>query len=370
MPGQLIEDLLSERGWSQRVLAIVLGVEETGLNKLIAGKKRVDAAMAIALGDVFAPVPPERFMELQKEYDLAMARLVVRSDPGRTTRAHLFGELPITEMIKRRWIDAEDVRDVARVESGLVKFFCVDSADNIPILPHAAKKTEVTGPVTPSQLAWLYRVRQIAREMVVPRRYTIPAARHAVERLSALLAAAEETRHAPRILAEAGIRYVLVESLPSAKIDGVCCWLDGASPVIGMSLRFDRIDNFWWVLRHELEHVIRGHGREAAMIDFDMEGAEQDTPEEELQANEAAREFCVPKKEMDSFIARKQPLFSEKSILGFAGKLNLHPGLVAGQLRHRTKRWDLFAKHLVKVRSAVSPSAMVDGWGDVAPVSQ
>ena len=64
-----------------------------------------------------------------------------------------------------------------------------------------------------------------------------------------------------RILMECGIRFILVEKLPNADIDGVCFWLDEHSPVIGMTTRRDKIDNFWFVLRHECEHVLRGDGR-------------------------------------------------------------------------------------------------------------
>ena len=53
--------------------------------------------------------------------------------------------------------------------------------------------------------------------------------------------------HAPRILAEAGIRFTIVESLSTAKIDGACLWLDDQAPVIATSFRYDRIDNFWFV---------------------------------------------------------------------------------------------------------------------------
>jgi HTH-type transcriptional regulator/antitoxin HigA len=59
-----------------------------------------------------------------------------------------------------------------------------------------------------------------------------------------LLQSAEEARKVPRMLAECGIRFIIVESLKAAKIDGVCIWLDKHSPVIGISFRFDRIDNF------------------------------------------------------------------------------------------------------------------------------
>src|SRR5262245_12945416 len=104
-PGQLIAHLLKERGWTQRTLAIVLGVDEATVSNIIAAKASVDAEMALALGDVFN-IEPERFLELQKSHDLAKARLAIKPDPGRATRALLFGDLPIAEMIKRGWIRA------------------------------------------------------------------------------------------------------------------------------------------------------------------------------------------------------------------------------------------------------------------------
>ena len=368
-PGQLIEALIAERNWSQRVLAIIIGVEETGLNKMIAGKKQITAEMAITLGEVFE-IPAETFLQLQRDYDLAQARIVTRPDPGRATRAHLFGGLPVAEMIKRGWLNAEDVRNVPKVESELARFFGVNSVDEIEILPHAAKRTSTFAPATATQLAWIYRVKQIAGEMLVPK-YSSASLQKAMPQLSDLRSAPVQTRKVPRILAECGIRFVIAESLSSAKIDGVCFWVNDASPVIGMSLRYDRIDNFWFVLRHELEHVLRKHGRSAIMLDTELEGERASTgpniSEEERIANEAATEFCVPKRSMDSFIARKSPIFREQDLLGLANTLHIHPGLVVGQLHHRTERYQLFRQYLVKIRSSISPSAMIDGWGDIAP---
>jgi HTH-type transcriptional regulator/antitoxin HigA len=369
-PGQLIDALLTSRGWTQRTLAIVLGVDKTRINRIISDQYAVNAELALLLEEVFS-IGAGRFLDLQKEYDLAKAQIAARPDPDRARRAALFGGLPVADMIKRRWLEVEDARDVPSVEAALAKFFGVSSPDHIEILPHAAKKTIVAGEVTPVQLAWLYRVRQIAAEMIVPR-YSPNAGQRAVTRLSGLLASAEEARKVPRILAEAGIRYVVVESLPSAKIDGVCFWLDEHSPVIGMSLRLDRIDNFWFVLRHELEHVLRQHARNTVYLDADLEehraNSESEIADEERIANDAAADFCVPREKMERFVARKSPFFAERDILGFARTLNIHPGLVAGQLQHMTARYDLFRRHLVKIRSAVRPSAMTDGWGDVAPV--
>jgi HTH-type transcriptional regulator/antitoxin HigA len=370
-PGQLIQKLLDDRGWSQRILGVVLGVDQTGLNKIIAGNRPLDADMALTLSIVF-DIPAEIFLQLQKNYDLALARLKSRPDPNLASRARLFGELPLADMVKRGWLDGvNDIRDVPQVEAALCKFFRVEAVDQIDVLPHAAKKSDETAPVTPTQLAWLYRVKEIASEMLVAR-YTVAGAQEAIAKLSDLRASAEEARKVPRILTECGIRFVVVESLKSAKIDGVCFWLDEKSPVIGMTLRYDRIDNFWFVLRHELEHVLRGHGKGAAMIDSELEGDKggvgTDVPDEERVANQAAGEFCVPEKMMRLFISRKSPVFAERDLLGFAKTINVHPGLVAGQLQRRTERYDRWRNHLVKIRPIVTPTAVVDGWGDVAPV--
>ena len=364
-PGQLIKALLAERGWAQQVLAIVMGVDKAIVTRLVANKKPVDAKTALVLSDVF-DVPAERFLELQTSYELAMARIVEQPDPERRTRAQLYGNLPVAEMIKRGWIDAKDVRDLEGVERGLTEFFGVETVDEIEIFPHAAKKTHVFSPVTSAQLAWLYRVKQIASGTLVGR-YSPSAVKAAVTLLQPLRASVDEARHVPRILMEAGVRVVIVEALPSAGIDGVCFWLDDFSPVIGMSLRHDRIDNFWFVLRHELEHVIQRHGHDSVMVDVDLDQNDGDLAVEERVANQAAADFCVPSDQLERFIERKDPFFAERDIIGFARTLKVHPGLVAGQLRRRTGRFNRFHNHLAKIRSTVIPNAMVDGWGDVVP---
>lgn len=372
-PGQLLLSLIEKRGWNQRVVAIILGIGEGVINKIVSGHRSVDAETALMFESIFDDVEANDFLELQKTYDLAKARIVAQPDPNRPNRATLFGNLPLTEMIKRRWIDVDDIKDVPKVEAALKKFFGVKSLSEIEILPHAAKKTQVSIEATEHQLAWIYRVRQIASEMLVAE-YSEAAVRTALLKLEVLMASPEQVRNVPRILGECGIRYVISESVGSAKIDGVCFWLNDISPVIGMTLRYNRIDNFWFVLRHEMEHVLRRHGRERNMIILDAElegkraGTGADVPEEERQANAAATDFGISKKMMDKFITRKSPYFKESDLLGFARTYQVHPGIVVGRLQHETGRYDLFRNHLVKVRNKIAPSAMTDGWGVNVPV--
>jgi HTH-type transcriptional regulator/antitoxin HigA len=365
-PGQLLDALIKERGWTQRVLGIVLGIDETGVNRLVTDKRQIDAEMALTLEELFH-VPADRFLSLQKDFDLAKARISFAPDASRSLRAHIFGGLPVSDMIKRGWIKAKDVRDTKAVQPELMRFFRVNRIEDIEILPHAAKKTNFNMNATPSQVAWLYRVKQIAEQMLVGR-YSQEGILSAISKMKSLLSAPEEARKVPKILAESGIRFVLVEALPSSKIDGVCFWLNDNSPVIALSMRFDRIDNFWFVLRHELEHVRHRHGLEKIMLDTDMEGDGNEITDDERIANNAAAEFCVPQKMMDAFIARKNPFFREADIVAFSRMIKVHPGIIAGQLRHKTGRYDRFSNHLVKVRAIVAPNAMTDGWGDVAPL--
>lgn len=189
-----------------------------------------------------------------------------------------------------------------------------------------------------------------------------------VERMRDLLGNPEDTRHIPRMLHEAGVRFAIVEGLPGSKIDGVCFWLNKTAPVIGMSLRFDRIDNFWFVLRHECSHVLHGHGQAAAIVDAALEELTLDLNEEERIANGEAAEFCVPQEKIRSFYQRKKPLFAEREVLAFSKITKVHPGLVIGQLQKMAGRYDLLRKHLVNVRKYIVGSALVDGWGDVIPV--
>ena len=141
--------------------------------------------MAVVLEEVFG-TPAEQFIKLQRDFDLAQARIVAQPDPGRATRAYLYGDLPVAEMIKRGWIDADNVRDTKKVETALMRFFGVNRPEDIEILPHAAKKTAVNTPATPAQLAWLHRVKQIAGDMLVGP-YSAQAVRAALPKLRALM---------------------------------------------------------------------------------------------------------------------------------------------------------------------------------------
>ena len=138
-PGQFLNALLKERGWTTQALAVVLGVSEPLVTRMRTGQRRITADLALSLEEVFG-VPADEFLNLQNSYDLATARITAQPDPDRKLRAQIYGKLPINEMIKRRWIKAEDTREFAEVERSLAAFFGVSTPDEIEILPPRGKK--------------------------------------------------------------------------------------------------------------------------------------------------------------------------------------------------------------------------------------
>lgn len=360
-PGDAVKRHMTGRGWSQIELAYVLGVTPGTISQVINSKRPITAEMAKLLGAAFNK-PAEYFAEMQARWDLQSA---AEPNDEMRARAAAQSDYPVREMIRRGWIG--DPSRTNGTYGELCRFFGVNSLDGVADIGFSARRTD-SAEATGGQLAWLYRVRAIAREMPTPA-YSKPKLENAIARMSPLRIEPEEARHVARCLQEAGVRFVIVEGLPGGRIDGVCTWLDERSPVIGMSLRFDRIDNFWFVLRHECAHVLHKHGSGKSIIDADLAPLEQDIDDEEALADAEASDFCVPNEKMRSFFLRKNPFFSDLDVRAFAKINNVHPGLVVGQLQHMTKKFRLLRDHLVSIRKHVISTAMVDGWGNTVSVN-
>lgn len=357
-PGEYLKDEMDAREWTQEEFAAIIGRPPAVINQIISGKRGITPETAREIGAALG-TSAMYWMNLDAAYRLWKAGPA----PSRISDIALIrAEYPVREMLKRDWLKGSEDPDVLKQQ--VLAFFGVEKIGDVPRLMHAARKSGYPDDITGSQRAWLFRVRQIASAMTA-KAYSERALREALPTLRGLLASADDIRRVPKILADCGVRFVVVEHVPSSKIDGVCFWLAGR-PVIGMSLRLDRIDNFWFVLRHEIEHVLNKDGKETAVVDCDIANVDPASASRAEQiADAAAADFCVPAEEMSGFISRYRPIFSEQKVLGFSQRMNVHPGLVVGQLQRRTGNYKLFRRHLVNVRPLVSSVAMTDGYGQV-----
>lgn len=361
-PGEILRDELEERGWTQADLAQIIGRPANVIAQIVAGKRGISPETAQELSAAL-DTTAELWMNLDAAFQLSR---VTRDDHDAIAkRARLFEKAPIKDMIRRGWIEPSD--NVEVLEHRLLKYFQIDSINDEPVLPrHAARKsTAYSQPLTPAQQAWLFRASQLA-SAVHAQEYSSEGLDDAINRIRLLMQSPQEIRHIPRILSDVGVRFVVVQPLPGNRIDGACFWLN-SYPVIAMSLRHDRLDNFWFVLMHELGHLTQGD----ASFDTDLEagGDDPDRPENERQADEFASAHLVPPKHIDSFIARVGPLYSSRRIEAFAITMRVHPAIVVGQLQHRKEvAFSSFRKLLIPVRNLITDAALTDGWGSVLPV--
>ena len=369
LPGDLIREELAARNWSQSDFAEILGKTDAFVSEVVTGKRGITTETAQALGEAFG-TSAQWWLNLESSYRLALAR--TKDEGSVAQRARLYSKAPVREMMKRGWIEPSKNTEV--LEQRILDFLRIAHLDEEPNLwPHAARKSTPYGEITPAQMAWLARASHLAP--------AVHAAPYAKRRLAKLIPALrtftaepEEIRRVPAVLAEAGIRLLVVEPLPGTKIDGACFWLNRTSPAVVVSMRYDRIDAFWHTLFHELSHVHQRHGLEDAYaLDIELIGAsssEGQKPEIEVQVDAMAVEASVPQAELEDFIARTAPLYSKKKIRGFANRIGVHPGIVVGQLQHRGNiDWSHSREMLVKVRSVLIQSALTDGWGLRVPLA-
>ncbi len=315
--------------------------------------------MAKALAAAFGNTP-EEWLKWDSLYRLSNAEADVTIIER---KAHLHSLAPIRDMQKRGWISTTD--DLEKLESDLKKFFDVDSLDGDVLFPVATHRTIKLPYLNPAEKAWCFRARKMAIALPVPpfRAHRLSQAEKELRKLAAY---PKEARHLTELLASYGIRFVVVEPLPGVKIDGAAFWLDPNSPVIALSVRFDRVDAFWFTLMHEFAHIKYGDALsvDSELIDGTIGIAVALVEDEaEKRASDSATDALIPTLEMQSFISRVGPLYSKERIIQFAHKMKIHPGIIVGQLQHRNEiNYGSNREMLVKIRAAVVETALTDGW--------
>jgi HTH-type transcriptional regulator/antitoxin HigA len=316
--------------------------------------------MAVVLAAAFNQTPGY-WLAMENAYRLSA---VTEPKDAIMERARLFELAPIKDMQKRGWIP--DSKNLDELPDHLKRFFDTDSLDEPIVFPLVTRRTARLDDLTPSQRAWCFRARQIAKTLIVQPfdRDRLDAARGKLRKLAAYR---NEASKLPEVMSEFGIRFVVIEPLPGAKIDGAAFWLDESSPVIAVSIRYDRHDYLWFTVMHELIHIKH---EDSLSIDYDL-GQEERAPtlvkeEIERRADEGAAACLIPADEIESFIRRVGPLYSQNRIVQFAHSVKMHPGIIVGQLQNRGEiGWKSHRELLVKIRDIVTATALTDGWGHV-----
>ena len=164
------------------------------------------------------------------------------------------------------------------------------------------------------------------------------------------LAKLSRFEHGPRLaieyLADIGITLVVVEHFKKTYLDGAAM-LDDGVPVVALTLRHDRVDNFWFALIHELVHVQK-HLTPSRLFIADNLDDKTRSSKEECEADAGAQSALIPPEEWDASAVRTNP--TAANAIALADKLRIHPAIVAGRARHEAENWRLLKGMTEEVR--------------------
>jgi HTH-type transcriptional regulator/antitoxin HigA len=367
-PGEFIKDELEARGLSQEDFAQIIGRPVSTVSKLINGKKEITPETARAIGAAFG-TSAEVWMNLESAYRVWMSqRTSAIPEEQISRRSRLYEFAPVSEMFKRRWI--RKTADLDDLEEQVRRFYGVHALamGSRPQYRCAARKSTSYGESSAAELAWMRRAIELGSAVrAAPFSHesfvrALPSIRdHAKD--------VEGLRAVPTLLASWGIRLVVVQHLPGTRIDGAVIWEGGDAPLIVLSARFDRFDSIWHTLVHELTHVKH---RDGTHVDTDMvsdasgsSSADAAALDPERRADSEGAALLIHAEDMEGFLRQVRGRFTERSIIEFADRQKVHPGIVVGQIQYRTGQWFTHRRYLMqgKVRSILTDAALTDGWG-------
>jgi len=328
-PGHLISRELEARGWTQKDLAAIMNRPEQAISEIIHGEKQITAETARQLASALG-TSAEIWMNMEANYRLHLAEQ--KEKEGLIERrARVYALAPIAELVKRGWITLGQTID--DLERSICTFLEIPSTDATPVLAANFRQSPDREPASPSQIAWAKRVQHLATRQAVAW-FNRERLNQAIPDILAYAERAEDVAQLPAALAALGVHFVIVQRLDKTYLDGAALYI-GQSPVVALTLRYDRIDAFWFTLMHELAHIVLGH--QGVHLDqlYDDSSDRDTVDQKEQAASQQARDWLIDASAFQSLegLARVRH-FSRALVEGFAGCYHRHPGIVVGRLHH------------------------------------
>jgi len=331
-PGHLIARELEARGWSQKDLAEIMSRPVQVVNEIIKGTKQITVATAIELAAAF-DMTPELWVNLETKYRLYLAR-ESKENTSISQKSKLYGKAPIAELIKKKWISAK--KKLQDLEVEVCAFLGISDIDESPQYMVNMRHTQGKEPNDAALIAWWARAKNLSSSQSPDNfiRSKIPAL---VEELKPLMNSPEGVTKVKEIFLSYGICFVLVPHLSKTYLDGAVFYLDNnerKKPVVVLTMRYDRIDWFWFTLLHELAHLYKDHYAKNGGV-FDGESIEGNDDTLEREANDLAGDWLIPPAEYTYYA--KKFFITPADIKALANHIGRHPGIVLGRFQRDGK---------------------------------
>ena len=237
-------------------------------------------------------------------------------------------QLPYKEMIKRKWFDLP--RGGNPIEK-VKEYFLHAAGPQFATAFHRKKMRSGNVPNEYALLAWQARILEQARDKIEDGTLGAFALDDRwLPELARLTKRKDGPKRARGLLAEKGIVLVVERHLPGSYLDGAAMLADRETPVVGLTLRYDRLDNFWFVLMHELGHVFL-HLFDGLRFDFFDEESASDSDTIEAEADKFALDTLIPQHLWDQCLSRFA--LSEEAVRINAKTIGIDPSIIAGRIR-------------------------------------
>ncbi|WP_336151286.1 ImmA/IrrE family metallo-endopeptidase [Acinetobacter ursingii] len=246
-------------------------------------------------------------------------------------------QFPIREMLKRGWLRSKNSDPISTIKALFTDIF---GNEQYELALHRKFHFNGNSPNEYSLLAWQIQVLSKAKE--ITKQYKIPKFNKNMSWLNQLASISTNPKgplEAQKFLLSKGIILIVEPHLPSTYLDGAAMLLPNTSiPVIGLTLRQDRLDNFWFVLFHELGHIfLHLNAERTAIVDEDVGIA---TDQIELEADSFALNNLIPLEQWDMCMCRFY--INEDALNEDAKNLNIHPSIIAGRIRKENNDYQIF----------------------------
>ena len=344
-PGEFIKEELDIRNWKQGDLAEILGISLKSVNKLMKNKQAITIETAKLLSKAFGQ-SPQYWANLDTNY-----RLRLKDDTTREktvgTKAEIYKYMPIKEMVKKGWIEPrEDINElVNEIKSfwniGVLNFSFLDEIS----LPNLRKSEAFLQYNKYYALTW-FRMAQRCAKFYQANKYVEVDLKELAPLIHRYSYKQNGVTSFLRGLNRAGVKFFILSHLQKTYIDGATFY-DEDNPVIVYTRRYDRIDNFWFTIAHEIAHILLHMKKKD---DFFIDSLEELTTKTEKEADGFTANL-LRAGEILKYFEPFRKYISIARVEGCAHTLEIRPAIIVGVLQHYGM---LDRKNLNRFKNSVS----------------
>lgn len=313
------------RNWTQKELAEALGYKEQQLQRYEA--------------DLYRSASLKTLVRVANALDLEI------EETGRLLDEHADRDLsrtfPFNEMYKHGWFErfSGTLSQAKKNANELISNFLVDAGLSDWTLAMHRRVVRTGSTFNENALtAWQARVLIRASDQHLPHRFDASHLTNEWFRELAKLSQFDDgPNRAEMWLIQTGIHFVVERHLQQTHLDGASMLTSAGIPVVALTLRHDRLDNFWFVLFHELAHIVLHILTSPERNFFDDSDSKSDGVESE--ADDFALEMLIPSQLWENSIARFT--LSTETIVQEARNQQIHPSILAGRIRNERKDYIL-----------------------------